>query len=841
MMSIKKYVLLTIFWLIAAQPFCFGQQQTLQSTEKISRQLEDRILKQLTLQEKITLCSGAFPEFGLSGIKRLNIPTVHCTDGPRGPNQNGFSTAFPCGLAFGASWDPELIEQAGKVMGNETRAKKLSILFGPAVNILRDPLDGRFFEYYTEDPFLNSALTVAVIKGIQSEGVAACLKHYACNNRENNRNFYMSMVDDRTLNEIYLPAFKAGVQKGKVWTIMTSANGVNGEFVSDSKKMLTDILKNRWGFDGLVMTDFLQTRSTEKAALAGLDVSMPGGSFCGFGSALLEAVKAGRVPETVIDDKVRRILRIYDRLGILDGKDMSIGATENTVQHQAVTQKVAEESMVLLKNDRKLLPLNPDQINNIVVIGPNADKKFCLPGMGGGSSTIVPPYEITPLQGLEKMLGNNKITYIPSDELGGFQLIPQSAIVAPDGTTGFKSSYFGTDQEHPVVNRKDSVLSFMWEMKSPDPRIKPQDFTRAHFEGKLIAPMDGRYTLRLTADGVAKMYHGISNGTQIAFADRSQLLSPAYATVELKKGEPYELAIDYLKQPGDAGVRLEWELPQISNDKWSKIAEAVKKADAVIFVGGLDYSMDTEGRDRNDLVFPGAQENLLNKLSAINKNIIAVLINGSPLEVGGWLKNVPAVLEAWYPGMSCGTAISNILFGKTVPSGKLPFSWPKKLADCPSQVLGTENNDVVNYTDSLLVGYRYYDSKHVEPQFPFGYGLSYTTFKYYNLHINSNRNTVSGSFSIKNTGNYNGAEVAELYVKPLHPSVYRPVHELKFFKKITVNKNESGRVDFKLDADAFSYYNVKNGNWQLDPGEYEIQIGSSSRDIRLKAIVQVRN
>ena len=557
-----------MLWLIAVSPVCFSQRQNWHSNEKASHQRVDQIFKLLTLQEKVSLCSGAFPEFGLSGLKRLNIPTVHCTDGPRGPNQNGPSTAFPCGLAFGASWDPELVEQAGKVMGNETRAKKLSVLFGPGVNILRDPLGGRFFEYYTEDPFLNSAITVADIKGIQSEGVAACLKHYACNNRENNRNFYMSMVDDRTLNEIYLPAFKAGVQKGKVWTIMTSANGVNGEFVSDSKKMLTDILKDKWGYDGLVMTDFLQTRSTEKAALAGLDVSMPGGGFCGFGDALLKAVKEGRVPESVIDDKVRRILRLYDRLGILEGKDMTIGAAQNTPQHQAVAQKVAEEGMVLLKNEHKLLPLDTNQIKNVVVIGANADKKFCLGGKGGGSSTIVPPYEITPLEGLKNILGNNRVTYIPSDELGGFQAIPPSDIISPDGTEGFKSSYFGADQEHPAVTRKDSALSFMWEMKSPDPRIKPQDFTHAHFEGKLIAPMDGRYTLKLTADGVAKMYHGFVNGTQIAFADRSQLLSPAFASVELKKGQSYELSIDYIKQPGDAGIRLEWELPQISDEKW---------------------------------------------------------------------------------------------------------------------------------------------------------------------------------------------------------------------------------------------------------------------------------
>ncbi|MDP9080773.1 MAG: glycoside hydrolase family 3 C-terminal domain-containing protein [Bacteroidota bacterium] len=798
------------------------------------------ILKQLTLEEKISMCSGANPEMAFRGVKRLNIPNLKCSDGPRGPNRDGAATAFPTGITFGASWNPELVEQAGKVMGNESRAKNIYVLLGPGNNILRDPLNGRFFEYYTEDPFLNAAISVAQVKGIQSEGVAACLKHYACNNREDNRNFYMSMVDDRTLNEIYLPAYKAAVQKGKVWTIMTSANGVNNEFVSDSKKMLTDILKNEWGFDGFTMTDWLQTRSTEKAALAGLDVSMPGGKDCGFGTALLDAVKAGRVPESVIDDKVRRILRIYARVGALDDRDIKAGAKLNTPQHQLIALKASEEGIVLLKNKGNILPLDSNKIRNLVVIGPNADKKLCVPG-AGGSSGIMPPFEITPLQGLKNILGNSRVHYISSEDLGGFQLIPEYAIISEDGKPGFNSAYFAKDQTNAVVKRSDPTLDFMWEMKSPDPKIDPKEFTHATFEGKIIPPMDGKYAIRVIVEGIATVYHGIKNRTQIAFADRNQTLHIAYASVDLKKDVPYEISIDYTKEAGDAGIRLEWELPEVPAQKWAEVDKVVKAADAVVFIGGIDHSMDTEGRDRKDLIFPGAQENLLNRLSKTNKNLVAILINGSPLELGGWLPNVPAVLEAWYPGMEGGKAISNVLFGKVSPSGKLPFSWPKKLSLSPSQVLGTENNEVVNYTDSLMVGYRYYDIKKLEPEFPFGFGLSYTTFSFKSLKVTRAGKQVIGSIQINNNGRFDGAEVMQVYVKPLKPSVFRPAHELKAFKKVHILTGKSQKVSFQLGPDAFSYYSVKKGKWVVDPGKYEVQVGASSRDIRATAYVTIPN
>jgi beta-glucosidase len=823
--------------LVFFQAISYGQIVVKSPEKQVEQKIND-ILKQLTLEEKVSMCSGASPEMAFRGIKRLNIPNVSCTDGPRGPSQRGPATAFPSGIAFGASWNPDLVEQAGEVMGKETKAKGIGVLLAPGINILRDPLNGRFFEYYTEDPFLNSAIAVAAINGIQKEGVAACLKHYACNNREDNRNFYMSMIDDRTLNEIYLPAFKAAVQKAGILTVMTSANGVNGEFVSDSKKMLTDILKNSWGFKGFVMTDWLQTRSTEKAALAGLDVSMPGGEDCGFGKTLLVAVQSGKVPVSIIDDKVRRVLRVYAQLGYLDAKKVPDKANLNTLANQSVARQVAEQGMVLLKNQNNTLPLTIEKIRNVLVIGPNADKRLCFPG-AGGSSGISAPHEITPLQGIINFLGADRVKYLSSEDLGGFQVIPENAIENADGSRGFKAAYYIKGNDSAVINRVDSTIDFMWEMKSPDTKIAPNTFSKAIYTAKIIPPIDGKYTVRMIVNGVANMYHGSLHDDPIAFADSRQTLNIANASLELKKNVAYELTIIYEKMPGDAAIRLEWELPQAPKEKLANLDSLASAADAVIYVAGIDHSMDTEGRDRKYLSFPGAQENLLNHLARLNKNLVAILINGSPLELGGWLPNVPAVLEAWYPGMEGGVAIANVLFGKINPSGKLPFSWPKKLSDCPSQVLGTENENFVNYTDSLMVGYRYYDTKKIEPEFPFGYGLSYTRFKYQKLKVNIKSKVVSGSILLTNSGNYNGAEVVQVYLRPLHPNVYRPVHELKFFKKIKINKGQTGKVDFNLYADAFSYYDINQKKWEVDPGKYEIQVGSSSKDIRLKSLVVI--
>lgn len=801
-----------------------------QSPLTVEQQVAD-VLPKLTLEEKIGLCYGDNGHF--RGIARLNIAPLMLTDGPRGPNNSGPCTAFPSGVALGSTWNPGLIQKAGQVMGEETRAAGEGILLGPGINILRDPLGGRFFEYYTEDPYLNSRLAVSVVKGIQSEGVAACLKHYACNNRETNRNFYMSMVDPRTLNEIYLPAFKAAVEEGHAWSVMTSANGVNGDFVSDSKVLLQDTLKDKWRFDGMVLTDWLQTRSTEKAAFAGLDISMPGGD-CLFAQPLLNAVQAGRVPMSVIDDKARRVLRVYANVGLLSHRNLAEGAQRNTKEHQAIAQQVATEGIVLLKNDRKFLPLDPAAVKNILVLGPSADRRFCLGGLGG-SSWVQGPYEVTPLAGLRAVLGD-KVQYVATDNLGGYEPIPIGALESINGSRGFAARYFSKDATKPEVEKTEPQLSFMWEMRGPDPKVAPDGF-RAEFIGRINPPVTGEYAIRVNAGGAAKIYVGESGDDPLAVASRADGRPSATALVRMQQGKPVTLRIEYTREPGDASLSLQWQTPL--SPQWKVIDEAVKKAETVVVVGGIDHSLDTEGWDRPDMHFPADQQNLINRVAKLNPRTIVVLINGSPLELGGWLGHVPAVLEAWYPGMNGGNAISDVLFGVVDPSGRLPFSWPKKLEDAPSRRLATQNNDVVNYQEGLMVGYRYYDTKGVKPEFPFGFGLSYTTFSFGKLTAAKAEDGVTVKLQVKNTGTRAGSETIQVYVRPLKPSVSRPVHELKAFTKIAQKPGESQPMEFKLSADAFSVFNPTTNQWQLDPGEYEIQAGTSSRNILSSARIVV--
>lgn len=794
----------------------------------------DDLMSRMTLEEKVSLCSGMLG-MDFRDIPRLNVPGMQLQDGPRGPHGG---TAFPVGVCFGATWNPELINAVGTIMGNEARAGAIGMLLGPGINIQRDPLGGRFFEYYTEDPYLNSRLTVAIVKGIQSEGVAACLKHFVCNNREENRNNYMSMVDARTLNEIYLPAFKAGVEEGHAWGVMTSANGVNGDFVSDSRLLLHDTLKGLWGFDGVVLTDWLQTRSTEKAALAGLDISMPGGD-CGFGKPLLDAVKAGRVPMEVLDDKVRRILRVYGYVGLLDHRRLETGAARNTPQSHAIARQVATEGIVLLKNSGNVLPLDADTVKNVLVLGPNANQRFCVVGMGG-SSWMDAPDEVTPLHGLRKVLGDGeRLTYLSTDDLGGFHPIPASVMQPVNGVHGFAAKYFARGKDRPSVERVEPQLNFMWEMRSPDATIPPNGF-HAQFVGRVIPPVTGTYVLRLSADGSASINVEEVGGAPTAIVDGGRGMRTATAMVQMTRGKPFLLRIDYSHSGGDASFSLDWEMPGDTRLAWEKVDSAARAADAVIFVGGGDMNFDTEGRDRASMDFPPVQQSIINHVAAENPKTIVVLINGSPLKLGGWLAKVPAVAEAWYPGREGGDAIADILFGRANPSGHLPFSWPKELRDSPSHALGRETEDEVDYTEGVMVGYRYYDSKGVAPEFPFGYGLSYTTFSFSDLKVTAHESGASATVTVHNTGERDGLATVQFYVRPMHPSVPRPLHELKAFKKINVKAGQSEVVSVELGPDAFSYYDAAAKAWKVDAGEYEIQAGSSSRDILARTEVKIR-
>ena len=799
----------------------------------------DALISQMTIEEKVRFCYGC--DMGFVGLERLGIPVVPCCDGPRGPNAKTGTTAFPGGVAFGATWNPALVERAGAVMGEETRACGRGVLLGPGCNILRDPLGGRFFEYYTEDPLLNSLIAAAHVRGIQSQGVAACIKHYACNNREDNRNMYFSVVDERTLHEIYLPAFKAAVEAG-VMTVMTSANGVNYNYVSDDRYLLSDVLKQQWGFKGYVMTDWLGTRSTHKAAWAGLDVSMPGGDHCGFGTPLLRAVKEGSVAEAEIDDKVRRVLRVYDAIGMLDGSYKNLPEAKiATEEHCAISREVAEEGIVLLKNKNNSLPLNPKKVKNILVTGPNADKKLCLLAMGG-SSWVHAPYEITVLDGLRRAFGESKITYISSDDLGGFGLIPNDMLKADDTTAGVNARYYRHGSNDPVVTKVVENVDYMWEMKSPVAEIKVEDFREARFDTWIHAKEDGKYTLKfITGGGSLLAYNNEWAGAPIVIqpSNRGGVVT---ANIEIRKGNPYHLCVIYSRGIGDAACRIEIETPEsdASARQMAKLRKAAKKADAVIVVGGIDHSIDTEGRDRQSLDFPKAQATLVESLSRCNKNVSLVLLNGSPLELGSVEPYAQSIVEAWYPGLEAGTAVAKVLTGKIDPSGRLPFTWAKTLDDYPSRK-AYQDLDHVLYTDSLNVGYRYFDRNAEAVMYPFGYGLSYTTFAYSDMQVSRTAtNEVKCTLKVTNTGKRDGVEVVQLYVSPIDPAVARPQHELKAFEKVWLKSGETREVTFTLGGDAFSYYDVTRGGWTIDRCRYAIEAGSNTTAIHQRKEINIK-
>ncbi len=427
------------------------------------------IFNNLTLEEKIDLCHGD------PGVPRFGIPSLEMTDGGRGPHGDGeIVTGFPAGLGTASTWNTDLMYKVGTVWGEEARSLGRTMLLGPACNILRDPLGGRFFEYYSEDPYLTAELVVPTVKGIQSRNVISCLKHFACNNRENNRNDYYSIVDERTLHEIYFPAFKAAVEKADVQSIMTSANGVNFEFVSDSRRLLTELLRDRWGFNGFVITDWLNARSVEKSAFAGLDKSMPGGDNCLFGAPLLEAVRRGTVPQSLIDEKVLRMLRAYEWVGLLDqNPDIARGYQRHTPEHIAVARQVAEEGIVLLKNEGGLLPLDPKKVRRVLVSGPNATLRNCEYLMGG-SCWVNSPDEVTILEGLRKAFGDKKIRFFDWAPLGGFRELPESMDI--------KAMYSVKGSDNPVLTRKEDKINFMWEMRSPDPSIPVGNWREARYE-----------------------------------------------------------------------------------------------------------------------------------------------------------------------------------------------------------------------------------------------------------------------------------------------------------------------------------------------------------------------
>lgn len=801
----------------------------------------ERLLKALTFREKIALLSGQ-DAWRTVAIPRLGIEAVTMTDGPHGVRADqveagrkvGLTTVFPTGVSMASCWNPDLVERVGAVLGEETLAMDCDILLGPCVNIVRHPLAGRNFEAYSEDPYLAGEIGVAYVRGVQSQGAGTSLKHYAANNQEIERKRGDSIVDERTLREIYLAQFERVVKGAHPWTVMCSYNRLNGEYASQHKNLLTDILKEEWGFEGALVSDWGAVHATAAPINAGLDLEMPGPATW-FGGLLSEAVTTWQVEESAIDEAVRRVLRLV----LKRQKGSREKYAVNTPAHQQIARQLAEEAITLLKNENHLLPLRKDGIRRLAVIGPNAAD--CRIG-GGGSSFAIPPYRVSPLEGLKNLLpAGVEILYEKGcDNETDIPVIRPEYLRAPDGSRGLLREFFADleMQGEPALSNVYPQASFWLYGSAPAENLPLERFS-ARISGSFSVPESGHYRIRLTNSATARLY--IDDRLVISnYAPEFDLMTDAFAgdtvVMDLTAGQSYSLRIEYVKNSQEpfCAVSLCLARTYLPGED-QRLANAVNLAgacDAAIIFAGYPEQHEQEGGDRADMDLTGPQTELIRGVAKANPNTVVVLNSGSPVTMP-WLDEVAAVLQAYYPGMEGGNAIARILFGEVNPSGKLSVTYPRRLEDTPA-FENYPGGREVRYGEGIFVGYRHYDLREIEPLFPFGHGLSYTRFEYQRPEVDYTKNSfpISVRLMVKNTGDCSGKEVVQLYVADRKAALPRPPRELKGFCKIELRPGESKTVHFDLDERAFSFYDPQRHAWRWEPGEFEILLGSSSRDIR---------
>jgi len=791
----------------------------------------DTMLKQLSLEEKIDLIGGV-DGFYIREIKHVGLPRLKMADGPFGVRNYGPSTTFG-GIGLAATWDPELAGRMGAIIGQDARARGVHFMLGPGVNIYRAPLCGRNFEYFGEDPFLASRTAVAYIEGIQSQGVSATIKHFTGNNQEYDRHNADSIIDERTMREIYLPTFEAAVKEAHVGAIMDSYNLINGEHATQNSYLNNDVAKKDWGFDGIIMSDWDATYDGVAAANGGLDLEMPSGKFMNR-ATLMAAVKSGQVSEATIDDKVRRILRTAIRFGWLDREQTDLSIPLLNEAGGKVALEAARSGMVLLKNEGNLLPLDKTKIKSIAVIGPDA---YPAQVVGGGSAGVRPFTAVSYLEGLARYLDGNATAYY---EPG----IPSLAGMA-EATT------FSSDENGKQPGLRAEIFNNVTLSGEPAWRRTDQHVNFGRFLGggvkekDLSARWTGYFTPAVPGDHLVFVQDsGEEGGCRLYLDDKLVIDNWEHAYARVGQVHMYLSA-------GAHKIRLEYFLREAWDDPSLRFAilrpESVvtaaaktlaSRSDEVILAVGFDPSSESEGADRTFQLPPG-QDELIQQLAAANKNTIVVVTSGGAVDMKSWLDRVPALFEAWYPGQGGGTALAQLLFGEYAPSGKLPVSFESSWEDnaVHDNYYPKSAEKKVVYAEGLFLGYRHFDREEVKPEFPFGFGLSYTTFAYKNLSITrasaSGDRVVTVSFDVTNTGQRAGAEVAEVYVGEPHPSVPRPVKELKGFARVQLNAGETRRVSLALDRRAFSYYNVKNHDWTVDAGDFNVYVGSSSARIEL--------
>lgn len=817
---------------LLASVLAIAETTALASTDKAVEARVDSILEKMTLEEKIDLIAGV-DFFYLRGVPRLGVPRLRMVDGPMGVRNDGPATAFAGGIALAATWNTELAERVGMEFGRDARAKGGHFLLAPGVNIYRAPIAARNFEYFGEDPFLASRMAVSFINGVQSQGVAATIKHYVANNSEFDRNNTDSIVDERTLREIYLPAFEAAVKEANVGAIMDGYNLTNGLYMSQHAYLNDTVAKREWGFRGVIMSDWISTYDAIGAANGGLDIEMPDGSQFNR-EKLVPAIESGKVSMATLDDKVRRILRVAVTFGWLDREQLDRSIPRYNLQGREAALQGAREGMVLLRNEDAVLPLDRDSVDSILVVGPNAHP--AVTG-GGGSSKVEPFAAVSILEGMGDVAGKAvKVHYasgLPSLE----EMVSGTtfSISANGGKAGLRAEYFATDDlsGDPVLTRVEPRVAIgSGSMKYPEGTLSER------WTGFYTASYEGAYDFFVAASGDGGGFYRLFVDDEIVidnWALNRALVD--YVTLELESGA-HKIVLEHHGRQKWPGARLQLGISRHGARVDGAAKELAAQVDAVVVAAGFDASTESEGADRTFRLPPG-QDELISEMAAANERTIVVMISGGAVDTSGWLQRVPALLQAWFPGQEGGTAIAEILMGDVNPSGRLPATFEQRWEDNPAYDYYYPEPDTlrINYKEGIFVGYRGYEHNGVTPLFPFGYGLSYTTFEYGNLAVTpetTDDGIVKVSFDLTNTGNRAGAEVAQVYVADTHSEIPRPPKELKGFVKLHLAPGETQRVTVDLDRRSFAYFDVERGDWTVTPGEFEILVGPTSGDIELR-------
>jgi beta-glucosidase len=833
-----------------------------------------RLVDQLTLDEKAALTAGV-DLWSTPAVPRLGIPKVWLSDGPNGARGSIMGSAgptavcIPCGSALGATWNPELIERVGELLGRQIRTKSARILLAPTVNLHRSPLAGRNFECYSEDPLLSGKIAAAFVRGAQSQGVATTVKHFVGNDAEFERHAISSEIDERALRELYMRPFELAVREGGALGLMTSYNRVNGRWVTEQPELLDGVVRGEWGFDGLVVTDWYGYVGTQDSPAAGVDLEMPGPPRA-FGPALAGAVRDGDVDEAVLDAQVTRLLSVYDRIGALDDPvDVTVPEerAEDRPEDRVLARRAATESMVLLANDG-LLPLDRSSLATLAVIGPNADRAQI---MGGGSASLRAHYRVAPLDALRELLGETvKVVHERGCEnrkttpaLGGSQTS------GPDsGETGFDVEFHAADQlAGEVVHQATLPTGDLMFMEPPSPLLSREGGWSFRARTRFTPAETGTYVFTLVQAGRARV---IVDGTTVidGFTDPPPRGDAFYgfgsveveAPVELVAGATVDVVIEHSTGPraGIAAAKVGCRRPT-PPDLMDRAVAAAAAADAAVVVVGTNGDWESEGHDRRSMDLPGDQDELVRRVVAANPDTVVVVNAGSPVTMD-WAPDATAVLQIWFGGQEMAGGLADVLFGEAEPGGRLATTLPLRVEHNPSHGNFPGENGRVRYGEGVLVGYRWYESRRIPTRFPFGHGLSYTTFEIgapvlsaASVPVGTGR-LVSLDVPVTNTGDRRGCEVVQCYVAPAESRLVRPPKELRAFAKVWLDPGESTTVRLDLDDRAFAYWDpgqadggevrakleglpVTRGGrrrepgWQVDPGAYRLHVGRSSVDL----------